>query len=111
MKEGTATPFNTPLKGINRKTLTAISFLNTNNGVLYALRETGDNQERYNAGTSDAVFIDSDANVTQITISANGLRYSSFTNNSAILTDNNGVSLKGFQILEDVFQNINNFNS
>jgi hypothetical protein len=111
MKEGTATPFNTPLKGINRKSLSAIGFLNTNNGILYALRETGDNQEIYNKGTSDAVFIDSDANVTQISISANGLRYNSFTNNSAISTQNNGVSLKGLQILEDVFQNINNFNS
>lgn len=111
MKKGISIPFNTPLKGINRKNLSAISFVNTNNGVLYALREAGDNQEKYSSGVSDAVFIDSDGNTTQITISPNGLSYQSFTNNSAISTRTNGVSLKGLQILEDVFQNINNFNS
>ena len=106
-------PFNTPIKGIEKTSITSISFLTTNFGLLYDVNFEGQRKQNfYSKGTNDAVYVDSLGNTKSVETSPSGIiSYNSFTNNSAISVSNDGVSLKGLQILEDVFQNINNFNS
>lgn len=109
---GTSKSFNTPVKGVLSSSVTGITYINTNDGVLYdVVEELSSKNQRYSSGEINSIYVDSNGNATSIQTSASGLvNYSSFTNNSLISTRNDGNSLKGIMILEDVFQNVNNFN-